>query len=69
MPQTFYDAVITTQQLGYRYLWIDSLCILQNDHEDWVAESANMRDYYKHAIITISADSALGDYVGLLNQH
>ncbi|KAH8591318.1 heterokaryon incompatibility protein-domain-containing protein [Bisporella sp. PMI_857] len=67
MPQTFYDAVITTRQLGYRYLWIDSLCILQDDHKDWVAESVRMREYYKHAIITISADSASGDDVGFLN--
>lgn len=66
MPPTFRDAVIVTRQLGYRYLWIDSLCIVQDIHEDWVAESLRMRDYYKHAVLTISADSASGDHVGFL---
>jgi hypothetical protein len=66
MPPTFQDAVYTTRQLGYRYLWIDSLCIIQDDHQDWVAESTRMREYYKHAAITINCDSASGDDVGFL---
>lgn len=66
LPQTFRDAVIVTRRLGYRYLWIDSLCIVQNDHSDWLKESVCMRDYYQHAVITISADSASGDQVGFL---
>ncbi|PMD35079.1 HET-domain-containing protein [Hyaloscypha variabilis F] len=68
MPPTFLDAVIVTRKLGYRYLWIDSLCIIQKDHEDWAAESIRMRDYYKHSSITISADSASGDETGFLKQ-
>jgi len=31
LPQTFQDAVIVTKELGLRYLWIDSLCIIQDD--------------------------------------
>ncbi|KAH6684613.1 hypothetical protein B0J14DRAFT_466264, partial [Halenospora varia] len=34
LPQTFRDCVIITRQLGVRYLWIDALCILQDDHGD-----------------------------------
>ena len=68
MPQTFQDAIITTRKMGYQFLWIDSLCIVQDDHDDWVAESIRMGDYYKHAILTISADSAPEDHVGFLNQ-
>jgi hypothetical protein len=67
MPPTFQDAVTTIRQLGYRYLWIDSLCIIQDDNQDWVAESTRMRGYYQHAAITISCDSAYGDDVGFLN--
>lgn len=69
MPQTFQDAITVTRKLGYRYLWIDSLCIVQDDHDDWLAESIRMGDYYKHAVLTISADSAPGDDVGFLHQY
>jgi len=68
MPKTFSDAIIVTRQLGYRYLWIDSICILQGDHEVWITESSRMRDYYKHAVVTISADFAPGDQVGFLTK-
>jgi hypothetical protein len=66
IPKTFADAVTVTRQLGYRYLWIDSLCIVQRDHEDWIAESVRMKDYYKGATVTICADSASGDHEGFL---
>lgn len=68
MPKTFSDAITTVRKLGYRYLWIDSLCIVQQDHKDWVTESVHMKDYYKQAVITISADSAEGDHEGFLHQ-
>src|SRR5579871_836181 len=35
LSQTFQDAVTLTKQLGQRYLWIDSLCIIQDNKEDW----------------------------------
>ncbi len=35
LPKTFQDAILITRQLGIRYLWIDSLCILQDSPEDW----------------------------------
>jgi hypothetical protein len=47
-------------------VWIDSLCILQDDHADWVAESALMNQYYKNAVLTIAADVAGGDHEGFL---
>ena len=42
LPLTFRDAVHVTRQLGFRYLWIDSLCIIQDSQEDWEIESAKM---------------------------
>ena len=36
LPKTFQDAVVVTRALGLRYLWIDSLCIIQDDEGDWV---------------------------------
>jgi hypothetical protein len=34
LPQTFQDAIVFTRKLGMRFLWIDSLCIVQDDIED-----------------------------------
>jgi hypothetical protein len=35
LPQTFQDAVVVTRSLGFQYLWIDSLCIIQDSFRDW----------------------------------
>ncbi|KAK8137310.1 hypothetical protein PG984_005250 [Apiospora sp. TS-2023a] len=62
LPQTFQDAVDITRRLGIRYLWIDSLCIIQDSKEDWDAEAQRMADIYEGSYITIAAtDSANGD--------
>lgn len=42
LPQTFQDAITITRRLGLRYLWIDSLCIIQDSTEDWARESSMM---------------------------
>lgn len=46
MPANFHDATIITRRLGYRYLWIDSLCIIQDSKSDWETESSNMGNIY-----------------------
>jgi hypothetical protein len=55
LSKTFQDAIIITNNLGYRYLWVDSLCIIQNDHQDWELESKNMASIYQNSILTIAA--------------
>ena len=55
LPKSFRDAVDFTRKLEIRYLWIDSLCIVQDDDEDWRRESANMDEIYQNAFLTISA--------------
>ncbi len=55
LPKTFRDAVNITKGLGIRYLWIDSLCIIQNDLADWEVESTKMADVYSGAFLTIAA--------------
>jgi hypothetical protein len=42
LPNTFQDAILITRRLGLRYLWIDSLCILQGSASDWQRGSAVM---------------------------
>lgn len=58
LPKTFQDAVVLTRSLNIRYLWIDSLCIVQDDPEDWKRESNTMGTIYQNAIITIAAGYA-----------
>ena len=67
LPKTFQDATVVTRKLGYRHLWIDSLCIVQDSHTDWQREASMMGNYYGQAHLTISATSADGDHVGFLN--
>jgi hypothetical protein len=43
-PKNFIDAVAITKRLGLRYLWIDSVCIIQDDKDDWQKESENGTD-------------------------
>ncbi|KAH6625745.1 heterokaryon incompatibility protein-domain-containing protein [Boeremia exigua] len=58
LSQTFRDAVTSTRELGQRYLWIDSLCIIQDDKEDWVEEAAKMAKVYGNAYCTLAALSS-----------
>ncbi|KAH7002564.1 heterokaryon incompatibility protein-domain-containing protein [Ilyonectria destructans] len=52
---TFQDAITITRRLGIKYLWIDSLCIIQDSKDDWERESAQMASIYGTAYITIAA--------------
>ncbi|KAJ8113240.1 hypothetical protein OPT61_g4595 [Boeremia exigua] len=58
LPALFQDAVIITRQLGLRYLWIDSLCILQDSLLDWETEAAKMASIYQNSYVTISATNS-----------
>lgn len=55
LTTTFQDAVKICQSLKIEYVWIDSLCIIQNSPEDWENEAARMADIYENAHITIAA--------------
>lgn len=65
LPRNFQDAVEFTRKLGIRYLWIDSLCIIQDDIEDWRHEAARMGSVYRNASLVISAAKSEGAYGGL----
>ncbi|KAH8744538.1 heterokaryon incompatibility protein-domain-containing protein, partial [Diaporthe sp. PMI_573] len=66
LPATFRDAVTVTRKLGIRYLWIDSLCILQRDNDDWASEAGKMQDVFRGAYCTIAATSAQDSTQGFL---
>lgn len=58
LPQTIQDAIHVTRSLGLSYLWVDALCIIQQNPEDMTHELGVMASIYKNAYITISAASA-----------
>ncbi|KAK4156994.1 a97f8ef6-a9b0-4f8b-8fdf-2c72f37eda9e [Chaetomidium leptoderma] len=66
LPCTFRDAVALVECLGLRYLWIDSLCIIQDDAEDWAREAAQMANVYRNAHLVINAANSDADKTGFL---
>ncbi|KAK3489734.1 heterokaryon incompatibility protein-domain-containing protein [Neurospora crassa] len=65
LPRTFQDAVVLTRKLGQRYLWIDSLCIIQDDENDWAQEASTMADVYTQSYCTLAALSSADSTAGL----
>ena len=58
LSQTFQDAAKTTRALGFRYLWIDSLCIIQDNKPDWEREANTMSRVYGCSALTLCAMSS-----------
>jgi hypothetical protein len=55
LPKTIRDAVLVTRSLEQQFIWIDALCIIQDDKDDWERESVKMQDIYKYSYLTIVA--------------
>lgn len=68
MPKTFRDAVEICIKLKIKYLWIDSLCIIQNDLDDWRVEAAKMGQYYRNSYVTVAAHPT-HDWDGKIQAH
>lgn len=66
LPKTFRDAITVTQHLGLRYLWIDSLCIIQKNRVDFEAECSTMHLVYLHCHCMIVASDAAHAAEGFL---
>ena len=66
LPQTLQDAATVAHKLGIPYLWIDSICIIQDSDEDKLLEISSMRTVYANAFLTISATNAHHAYEGFL---
>jgi hypothetical protein len=58
LAKNFQDAIRITSGLGFKYLWIDSICIIQGNELDWEKESARMGYVYANATCTISATAS-----------
>jgi hypothetical protein len=68
LPSTFRDAVIVTRALGRRYLWIDSLCVIQGPGGDFNTEAKRMEDVYSGAYCVIAASCSANHFSGFLKQ-
>jgi len=53
LPKTFQDAIEIAKALGLEYIWIDSLCIVQDDDDDWRKEAALMSSVYGGSHVTM----------------
>lgn len=67
LPQTFHDAIYTCRTLGVSHIWIDSLCIVQDDLQDWSTQASRMADVYENSFFTIAATSAKDAAEGLFH--
>jgi hypothetical protein len=65
IPQTIKDAIELVSKLKEKYLWVDSLCIIQDDDEDMLAQISQMGDVYGGGVLTISAASGKTAYEGI----
>lgn len=65
LPLTLRDAVIATRNIGLRYLWIDALCIIQDDKADWMREAPHMGLIYQNAHLTLAATGSSSSTGGL----
>ncbi|KAH5741123.1 hypothetical protein HBI18_042470 [Parastagonospora nodorum] len=58
LPTVFQDAAAMAQSFGIQYLWIDTLCIIQDCEEDWEEQAAKMCEIFEGAAITIAASAS-----------
>lgn len=58
LPPLFLDAITLARRLHISYLWIDSLCILQDNIEDWEREAVKMSSVYADAWVVFAAHTA-----------
>ncbi|KAF1847837.1 HET-domain-containing protein, partial [Cucurbitaria berberidis CBS 394.84] len=66
LPKTFQDAVMLVRGIGIEFLWIDSLCIIQDDAQEWQSEAGNMGAIYSDAALVIAAAGSRNSTEGLL---
>ncbi|KAK8045500.1 het domain containing protein [Apiospora rasikravindrae] len=65
LPQTLQDALVISEALEIRYMWIDALCIVQDDTEDWEFEGSRMAGIYIGSLVTILAASSSSSRDGI----
>ncbi|OIW28321.1 HET-domain-containing protein [Coniochaeta ligniaria NRRL 30616] len=64
-PRTFKDAMRVAELMGITHIWIDAICIIQDEPADLEAELPIMGDIYRHAVFTIYAEGSSSTQSGL----
>ncbi|KAI1422035.1 heterokaryon incompatibility protein-domain-containing protein [Xylaria sp. FL1777] len=68
LQKSIQDAIFVTRKLGFRYLWVDALCIIQDCNIDKDEEISRMASIYKNAAVTIAASSSENAMDGFLSR-
>lgn len=69
LPLNFRDAITVTRNLGIRYIWIDSLYIVQDSKADWEAASKKMATIHRNSTITLASSASRHSQEGFLRAH
>ncbi|ROT38148.1 HET-domain-containing protein [Sodiomyces alkalinus F11] len=65
-PKTFQDAIHICRALEVDYIWIDSICIIQDSKEDWDVQGSKMDQVYANCLLTLAADAAENGGAGFI---
>ncbi|KAK0723582.1 heterokaryon incompatibility protein-domain-containing protein, partial [Lasiosphaeria miniovina] len=68
LPRSLQDAIVVARTLGAPYIWIDALCIVQDDLADWADQAAQMWQIFENSDLTIAAVSARNVFEGFLER-
>ena len=68
LPKTIQDAIAITLGLGFTFIWIDAICIVQDSIQDWESVCRSMASIYSNSVCTIAASAADNDHGGCLVQ-
>jgi hypothetical protein len=66
LSSSIQDAIKVTRKLGIKYLWVDALCIIQDNGEDKALQIDGMGTIYKNAIVTLAASNSYAAHNGFL---
>ncbi|KAK7528123.1 uncharacterized protein IWZ02DRAFT_496973 [Phyllosticta citriasiana] len=69
LPKSLRDAIVVCNRLGIRYLWINSLCVVQSKdgdkfNADWLEHARTMAEIYKNCVLNIAIDRAANPHEG-----
>jgi hypothetical protein len=67
LPPLFQNIFLIAQKLGIQYVWIDSLCIVQDDIADWKREAPKMAQYYQFSTLSVAGTEPSPE-LGLFDQ-
>ncbi|OAP61506.1 hypothetical protein AYL99_03709 [Fonsecaea erecta] len=57
-PRNYQAVMVMCRSFGFEYFWMDSICILQDDDQEWKEESVRMRHVYGAATLTIALNTS-----------